>query len=148
MPSLGWAMPNKHPPPPQNHLLLSLWKKKRKLERVIAMFEEKLYLVTQTWVCDIHTSFGWDTFLLSSDGLQVHYNQGVASNLTQAPCTLTGKTQTLLLYEQHISDSRRLWRHLIVWFYLSDVWPREGGSDMRPPALTYVLEPQERASED
>lgn len=41
----------------------------------------------------------------------------------------------------------RLLRHLTVRFYLSAVRPGERGWGVRPPALTYVLEPQERVSE-
>lgn len=41
----------------------------------------------------------------------------------------------------------RLLRHLTAWFYLSDVRPGKRGWEVRPPALTYVPEPQERVSE-
>lgn len=48
---------------------------------------------------------------------------------------------------QHFMGFSRLLRHLTVRFYLSAVRPGERGWGVRPPALTYVLEPQERVSE-
>lgn len=48
---------------------------------------------------------------------------------------------------QHFSGFSRLLRHLTVGFYLSCVRPGGRGREVRPPALTYVSELQERESE-
>lgn len=48
---------------------------------------------------------------------------------------------------QHFSGFSRLLRHLAVGFYLSYVRPGGRGREVRPPALTYIPELQERVSE-
>lgn len=48
---------------------------------------------------------------------------------------------------QHFIGFSQLLRHRTVWFYLSDVRLCKRGWEVRPPALTYVPEPQKRVSE-
>lgn len=68
---------------------------------------------------------------------------------TQASQTFTNPSSPTVWAPQrrYFLEFRRLWRHLTVWFYLSDVKSGQRGWEVRPPALTYVPEPQERVSE-
>lgn len=49
--------------------------------------------------------------------------------------------------KSNIQGQHLLLRHRTVWFYLSDVRLCDWGWEVRPPALTYVPEPQKRVSE-